>query len=362
MSVEVRNVSKTYGQFVALRDIDLKIETGELVALLGPSGSGKTTLLRIIAGMDIPDPPADGSEKGKIFFFGQDVADMSVGQRRVGFVFQHYALFKHMTVFDNVAFGLRVRPRSNRPSPSEISDRVQKLLQLIQLEGFGKRFPMQLSGGQRQRVALARALAIEPRVLLLDEPFGALDAKVRQSLREWLRRLHDEMHTTTVLVTHDQEEALEVADRVVVMNQAKIEQVGAPEEVFHEPASEFVIDFLGNVNVFRGRMVGGTLRVDGNSGHSASTPSDTSQGPKVFVRPHELQIHRQPMGAGGFRASVERINRAGVNAKVLLKTESMDPVRVDLTLDRLEELQLQPGETVYVHPTQSRVFTPDYEI
>lgn len=362
MSVEVRGVSKTYGNFVALRDVDLRIETGELVALLGPSGSGKTTLLRIIAGMDAPDASPSAGNRGQIFFFDQDVADMSVGQRRVGFVFQHYALFKHMTVFDNIAFGLRVRPKSSRPSKSEITDRVQKLLQLIQLEGFGKRFPMQLSGGQRQRVALARALAIEPKILLLDEPFGALDAKVRQSLREWLRRLHDEMHTTTVLVTHDQEEALEVADRVVVMNQARVEQVGAPEEVFHQPASEFVIDFLGNVNVFRGRVAGGGFQPNSIAKGPSASAKPGQEGPKVYVRPHELQIHRTPTGDGSFRANVERINRAGVNAKVLLKTEADEPVRVDISLDRLDELKLEPGHWVYLNPTQSRIFTPDYTI
>lgn len=363
MSVEVRGVSKTYGNFVALRDVDLRIETGELVALLGPSGSGKTTLLRIIAGMDAPDASPSAGNRGQIFFFDQDVADMSVGQRRVGFVFQHYALFKHMTVFDNIAFGLRVRPKSSRPSKSEITDRVQKLLHLIQLEGFGKRFPMQLSGGQRQRVALARALAIEPKILLLDEPFGALDAKVRQSLREWLRRLHDEMHTTTVLVTHDQEEALEVADRVVVMNQARVEQVGAPEEVFHQPASEFVIDFLGNVNVFRGRVAGGGFQPNSIAKGPSASAKPGQEGPKVYVRPHELQIHRTPTGDGSsFRANVERINRAGVNAKVLLKTEADEPVRVDISLDRLDELKLEPGHWVYLNPTQSRIFTPDYTI
>lgn len=363
MSVEVRGVTKTYGQFVALRDVDLKIETGELVALLGPSGSGKTTLLRIIAGMDVPDAPVDGTDQGKILFFGEDVAQMSVGQRRVGFVFQHYALFKHMTVFENIAFGLRVRPKNARPSNSEIDDRVNRLLKLIQLEGFGQRFPMQLSGGQRQRVALARALAIEPRILLLDEPFGALDAKVRQSLREWLRRLHEEMHTTTVLVTHDQEEALEVSDRVVVMNQARIEQIGAPEEVFHHPASEFVIDFLGNVNVFRGRVTGSAVHVGAFASPVAPASSTlVADGPKIYVRPHELHIHREPQGQGSFQAIVERINRAGVNAKVLLRTDDQDPIRVDISLARLEELQLEPGNAVFVNPTQARVFAPDYTI
>lgn len=362
MSVEVRGVTKTYGQFVALRNIDLKIETGELVALLGPSGSGKTTLLRIIAGMDVPDTPVDGSDQGKILFFGEDVAQMSVGQRRVGFVFQHYALFKHMTVFENIAFGLRVRPKSLRPAKSEIDDRVHRLLKLIQLEGFGQRFPMQLSGGQRQRVALARALAIEPGILLLDEPFGALDAKVRQSLREWLRRLHEEMHTTTVLVTHDQEEALEVSDRVVVMNQARIEQVGAPEDVFHHPASEFVIDFLGNVNVFRGRVTGSAVHFGSLHSHSEQASTPESEGPKIYVRPHELEIQYERQGRDSFQATVERINRAGVNAKVILRTEAQETVRVDVSLARLRELQLELGDVVFVNPMQARVFALDYTI
>jgi len=363
MSVEVRGVSKSYGKFVALDGIDLKIETGELVALLGPSGSGKTTLLRIIAGMDVPDQADQpGDTEGKILFFGEDVAKKGVGQRRVGFVFQHYALFKHMSVFDNIAFGLRVQSRKTRPSKSEIRDRVLRLLKLIQLEGFGNRFPMQLSGGQRQRVALARALAIEPRVLLLDEPFGALDAKVRQSLREWMRRLHDELNTTTVLVTHDQEEALEVADRVVVMNQARSEPVGAPEEVFHHPASEFVIDFLGNVNVFHGRVANGnvragTFRLRGPQGaRSDAEPS------RVYVRPHEMQIERERRDIDCVPATVERINRAGVQAKVLLIAGNSDPIRVDLSMARLQELALQPGDAVYVRPTQARVFAPDYTI
>lgn len=367
MSVEVRGVSKTYGNFTALRDINLKIETGELVALLGPSGSGKTTLLRIIAGMDTPDANGasgaspDGAD-GSILFFGEDVATMSVGQRRVGFVFQHYALFKHMTVFDNIAFGLRVRPKMSRPSKSEISDRVYRLLKLIQLEGFGQRFPMQLSGGQRQRVALARALAIEPKILLLDEPFGALDAKVRQSLRDWLRRLHEEMHTTTVLVTHDQEEALEVADRVVVMNQAKIEQVGSPAEVFHHPASEFVIDFLGNVNVFHGRIAGGSFQPGPLTSHLPQLQRVGDNSTKIYVRPHEMKILRTKEDPDAIEATVERINRAGVNAKVHLQTHQNDQVRVDLPLDQLDALALELGERVYFKPIQARVFAPDYTI
>src|SRR5690606_37256086 len=226
MSIEVKHISKTFGSFTALRDVSLRVNDGELVALLGPSGSGKTTLLRIIAGLEVPDEePAS-----EILFDESSVTGRPVGQRHVGFVFQHYALFRHLTVFENIAFGLRVRPRDQRPSKSEIRDRVHQLLKLVQLENFGGRYPTQLSGGQRQRVALARALAVEPKVLLLDEPFGALDAKVRQGLRDWLRKLHDEIHLTSVLVTHDQEEALEVADRIVVMNQGRIEQTGTPED------------------------------------------------------------------------------------------------------------------------------------
>ena len=250
MSIDVQHISKTFGSFRALDDVSLKINDGELVALLGPSGSGKTTLLRIIAGLESPDPNPGAS----IRFYDEDVSRRAVGERQVGFVFQHYALFRHMTVFENVAFGLRVRHKSTRPSKEEIRDRVERLLSLVQLAQFSKRYPSQLSGGQRQRVALARALAVEPKVLLLDEPFGALDAQVRKGLRAWLRRLHEEIHITSVLVTHDQEEALEVADRVVVMNNSKIEQEGTPDEVFHNAKTQFVMEFLGQVNVFHGRV------------------------------------------------------------------------------------------------------------
>ncbi len=292
MSIEVQNISKSFGSFSALKDISLKIENGELVSLLGPSGSGKTTLLRVIAGMESPDP----NPNSHVYFFGEDVANTPVGDRKVGFVFQHYALFKHMSVFENIAFGLRVRPRSKRPTESTIRDKVHSLLKLIQLEGFGTRFPKQLSGGQRQRVALARALAIEPQVLLLDEPFGALDAKVRKGLRDWLRGLHDELNTTTILVTHDQEEALEVSDRVVVMNQAQIEQVGPPDEVFHHPASEFVMDFLGNVNVFHGRVNQGQAVLDDIRVRLADSTIPDEEQAKVYVRPNEMSISRTPLG------------------------------------------------------------------
>src|SRR5574341_666762 len=252
MSIEVRHITKTFGDFAALKEVSLEIPTGELIALLGPSGSGKTTLLRVIAGLEIADP---GS--GAILFDGEDAASRSSRDRQVGFVFQHYALFRHMTIFENIAFGLRVRPRRVRPSDGEIRERVSALLKLVQLDWLAARYPSQLSGGQRQRVALARALAVEPKVLLLDEPFGSLDAKVRQELRRWLRRLHDEIRVTSVFVTHDQEEALEVSDRVVVMNQGRVEQVGTPQEVFERPATPFVMGFLGVVNVFHGRVEAG---------------------------------------------------------------------------------------------------------
>ena len=254
MGIDVHNITKTFGAFTALRDVSLSVATGELVALLGPSGSGKTTLLRIIAGLEEPD-----AGSGAILFHDEDVARQRVGSRQVGFVFQHYALFRHMTVFENVAFGLRVRPRRLRPGRSLVKYKVMRLLKLVQLESMSHRYPHQLSGGQRQRVALARALAIEPKVLLLDEPFGALDARVRQELRQWLRRLHDEIHLTSVFVTHDQDEALELADRVLVMNEGRIEQIGTPDEVFHRPATEFVVKFLGQVNFFHGRLEGGKV-------------------------------------------------------------------------------------------------------
>ena len=245
MAIVIRNVRKKFGDFTALKDVSLHIESGELIALLGPSGSGKTTLLRIIAGLEIPDA-------GKIFLQGKDTANLSARERNVGFMFQHYALFKHMTVFDNVAFGLNVRSRARRPSKRAIREKVLELLRLVRLEDLHERYPSQLSGGQRQRVALARALAVEPRVLLLDEPFGALDAKVRKELRRFMRRLHETIHVTTVFVTHDQEEAMEVADRVVVMSHGAIEQIGTPSEVWHQPANGFVYDFLGNYNEFDG--------------------------------------------------------------------------------------------------------------
>jgi sulfate transport system ATP-binding protein len=354
MSIEIQRVSKHFGTFPALENVSLRVATGELVALLGPSGSGKTTLLRIISGLETPD---NGS--GQILLHDEDVTDRHVGTRRVGFVFQHYALFRHMTVFENVAFGLRVRPRRLRPPRSQIREKVRTLLKLVQLEWLANRYPTQLSGGQRQRVALARALAIEPRVLLLDEPFGALDANTRQELRRWLRRLHGELHVTSVLVTHDQEEALEVADRVVVMNAGHIEQIGTPEAVFHHPCNEFVMNFLGRVNVFRGRVEGGKallgpLEVEYTGpAHAGGRPA------RGLVRPYHLDIEMQANGKPGFRACILRINAAGPQVKVDLATDSGEPVHVELTHERFRALNIFAGKEVFVIPREVNVFVDD---
>ena len=358
MSIQLRNISKHFGTFAAVDGVSLDIAAGELVALLGPSGSGKTTLLRIIAGLETFDV-GPGSV---ILIDGKDVTQESVGTRQIGFVFQHYALFRHMTISDNIAFGLRVRRRAERPVKAEIHRRVLELLKLIQLEGLGGRYPAQLSGGQRQRVALARALAIEPKVLLLDEPFGALDARVRQSLRHWLRRLHDEIHVTSVLVTHDQEEALEVADRVVLMNHGKIEQAGTPEEVFHHPATPFVVDFLGTVNLFKGRIeagraVFGPLVV--NPPHSAGGDGRTAD---LFVRPHDLEIHTQRNGNSSLQAKVLRIHSAGPTVRIQLCGEGDQPIYVEMPHDRFREEPFAVGAEVYVTPRNPHVFVHDFSI
>lgn len=351
MGIILSNVSKTFGGFTALHDVSLKIDSGGLTALLGPSGSGKTTLLRIIAGLEQPDP---GS--GPIRFSDEDMAGRPIQERRVGFVFQHYALFRHMTVFENVAFGLRVRARSERPSRQEIQRKVHDLLKLVQLEALAERFPSQLSGGQRQRVALARALAVEPQVLLLDEPFGALDAKVRKKLRAWLRRLHRELHITSVFVTHDQEEALEVADNIVVMNEGSIVQVGTPEEVFHNPATEFVLDFLGNVNVFHARLEGGKLAF---ASCELEAPQDLAEGvdtARVFVRPHELDLDLTPGRGPGFAARVTRVHAAGPTVNLTMEAPSGEVFTAEITQERLRELDLGEGKRVFVSLRGVRVF------
>jgi sulfate transport system ATP-binding protein len=347
MSIEVKNITKRFASFTALNHVDLEIPTGELVALLGPSGSGKTTLLRIIAGLEVADA-------GTVRFDGDDITDCSVRERRVGFVFQHYALFRHMTVFENIAFGLQVRPARLRPPKETIRAKVHELLKLIQLEGLAQRYPSQLSGGQRQRVALARALAVEPSVLLLDEPFGALDAKVRVELRRWLRQLHDEIRITSVFVTHDQEEALEVADRVVVMNQGRIEQVGPPDQVYDHPVSPFVYQFLGNVNLFHGRVDDGQASL-----HHRATPAGETlpdQDTVVYVRPHFLEIHRQPNGGSHFRAVIKHINRAGPLVKIDALTEWGDLVQVELPQEKFRELRLSRNEAVFLIPKEMKVF------
>lgn len=352
MSISVQNISKTFGGFSALRGVNLRVETGELVALLGPSGSGKTTLLRIIAGLERPDPG------GTILFQDEDVVGRPVGERNVGFVFQHYALFRHMSVFENVAFGLRVRPRRLRPSDAEIVRRVRDLLKLVQLEAFADRYPNQLSGGQRQRIALARALAVEPRILLLDEPFGALDARVRVELRRWLRRLHDEIHVTSVFVTHDQEEALEVADRVVVMDHGRIEQVGTPDEVYNAPASPFVYQFLGSVNRLEGRVEAGRALVAGRA--LAQVPDLPAGDAVAYVRPHEIAVTRTPGDDASLPATVLSAHSAGPMARVQFARDTTGEV-VEVVLARAEfdALALSSGERVFLIPRRMRFFPND---
>ncbi len=302
MSISIEHVVKEFEGFRALRDVSLEIESGELVALLGPSGCGKTTLLRIVAGLEQADA-------GRIRFFGQDMTDVHVRHRGVGFVFQHYALFRHMTVLDNVGFGLSVRKRRDRPGKDEIERRVQRLLELVQLDGLAGRYPAQLSGGQRQRVALARALAVEPKVLLLDEPFGALDAKVRKDLRRWLRRLHDELHITTVFVTHDQEEAMEVADRIVVMDRGQVAQIGSVDALYEAPSSPFVFEFLGSANVLPVEVKGREIFLPGNT-QAIVTDSIHANGPSaLYVRPADLRIAAS--GAPGLDVVVDEVVRTG---------------------------------------------------
>jgi sulfate transport system ATP-binding protein len=360
MSIEVRNITKRFGSFTALNSVSLEVRSGELIALLGPSGSGKTTLLRIIAGLDFADP---GS--AQVFFHGEEVTNRRASERKAGFAFQHYALFRHLTVFENIAFGLRVRPRETRPPEAEIRQRVTRLLQLIQLEPLAGRYPSQLSGGQRQRVALARALAVEPKVLLLDEPFGALDAKVRKELRRWLRRLHDEIHITSIFVTHDQEEALEVADRVVVMNEGRIEQIGTPEQVYDEPANAFVFDFLGNVNLFRSRIAHGSIKVGDTEIHVRKTePAAASDAPaSVYFRPHDVKITTTPGGSATVEAQILHVNAAGPVVKLDLKrTDDGSAFEVQVPRDEWRGLNLQPGVRVYVQLQRVRVFSDNQSI
>ncbi len=406
MSIEVKNVSKSFRDFHALNDVSLKVESGELVALLGPSGSGKTTLLRIIAGLDFAD-------KGQVLIDGQDAGSLHVKERNVGFVFQHYALFRHMTVFDNVAFGLRVRPRQIRLSNDAIEDKVMSLLKLVHLDKFYDRYPSQLSGGQRQRVALARALAVEPKLLLLDEPFGALDAKVRKELRRWLRRLHDDMHITSIFVTHDQEEAMEVSDRVVVMNQGTIEQMGTPEQVYHQPSNGFVYDFLGNYNEFIGwKDVTGNVHLAEDDLWNAGKPVSavTSTGGKahwlnrypelvgairkvmpgiplpagapayriepgvnrqqmravlaergtpvrVYARPHEMFVTKTPDAEHEYiPVQVIHINPAGSLAKIEMQRQNGIILQAEVPKTIIDSLTIRKHDKIFVRPKNVRVF------
>ncbi|WP_109107170.1 sulfate ABC transporter ATP-binding protein [Azospirillum sp. TSO35-2] len=345
MNIDIQGITKRFGAFLALDRVDLRIDSGELVALLGPSGSGKTTLLRIIAGLETADA-------GSVLFGGENALQRHPRDRQVGFVFQHYALFRHMTVFDNVAFGLQVRPRSQRPSKAAIAERVQELLRLVQLDPLADRYPSQLSGGQRQRVALARALAIEPRVLLLDEPFGALDAKVRKELRRWLRHLHDAMGITSVFVTHDQEEALELADRVVVMNQGRIEQIGTPTTVYRDPATPFVYEFLGDVNRIECTIDGGLVRlarlglplggVGGQAGQAI-----------VYVRPHDIDLAPADGDAGPATGIVRRLYEVGA----LIRAEvDYAGTRLDVAIPAGEPTRLRAGDPVRVAIRRGLVF------
>jgi sulfate/thiosulfate transport system ATP-binding protein len=314
--IAVETVTKTFGQFVALDHVSIQVPNGGLTALLGPSGSGKSTLLRVIAGLEQPD-------SGRVVISGEDTTAMRVQDRNVGFVFQHYAAFKHMTVFDNIAFGLRIRGEG----AGTIRERVGRLIELVHLQGFERRYPNQLSGGQRQRMALARALAVEPRVLLLDEPFGALDAKVRNELRAWLRRLHDEVHVTTIFVTHDQEEAMDVADQIIVMNDGRVEQSGSPRDLYEDPASEFVMSFVG----------------------PAHRLGD------AWVRPHDVEVHHEPNGQT-IEAMVDRIVHLGFEVRIELTLPDGDHFSVQLTRDQVEELELIEGQIVFVRPRETRVF------
>jgi len=357
MKIEMQHINKRFGAFHALREVSVDIPDGQLVGLLGPSGSGKTTLLRIMAGLETPDD-------GRILFDGRDTTHLPPRERSVGFVFQHYALFRHMTVFENIAFGLRIQPRARRPAETAIRERVMALLQLIQLEGLAARYPAQLSGGQRQRVALARALAVEPKVLLLDEPFGALDAKVRKELRRWLRQLHDTIHVTSVFVTHDVEEALEVADRIVVLNGGRVEQVGAPDHVYENPANPFVCNFLGNVNLFHARVHQGRALV---AGVEVPVPEHAAANNKpafAAARPHDIEVTRTCRGADSIGVTVDHILPIGPIVRLRLRrADNGDLVEAELSKDQWRTLKPVTGEYLYVEPHNLRVFVEeDYVI
>ena len=349
MTIEVKNIVKKFGAFAALDDVDLKVGKGELLALLGPSGSGKTTLLRIIAGLDWPDA-------GEVRIDGEDALGHGASERHVGFVFQHYALFRHMTVFENVAFGLRVKPRRERPSEAVIREKVHELLKLVQLDWLAQRFPSELSGGQRQRIALARALAVEPKVLLLDEPFGALDAKVRKELRSWLRRLHDDLHISTIFVTHDQEEALEVADRIVVLNRGHVEQVGSPQDVYDHPQTSFVYEFLGAANRLKGSVDASGFVAQGAAKPIAAVAHFT--GPALaYVRPHDLTLYPTDSGhRDGIVVGVRRVVTLGGSVRIELEGSEGNVLEAELDRETWRELNLNVGDGVTAVPRVLRVF------
>ncbi|OWK45605.1 sulfate/molybdate ABC transporter ATP-binding protein [Fimbriiglobus ruber] len=354
MSITAKNIWKRFDGKAVLRGVTVEAPTGALVALLGPSGSGKTTLLRIIAGLEVAD-------SGAVQFHDDDITRHSARDRNMGFVFQHYALFRHMTVFENVAFGLRVR----RWPEQKVRDRVHELLNLVKLPEMAARYPAQMSGGQRQRIALARALAPEPKVILLDEPFGALDAQVREELRHWLRRFHDQFHVTSIFVTHDQEEAFEVADRVIVMHDGKVEQAGTPAEVFEHPVNEFVMKFLGRVNVFQtllkdGRVLLGNVEMPVGKGAVVETGSGKAD---VYVRPHELDIGRTADTGNCIRGKVVHINPAGSVVKVRVHAEDFGlMVNVDISPEKYRSMDLRADDQVFVSPKTAKIFEPDYTI
>jgi len=344
VAISVRNLSKRYGTFQAVNDVSFDVPAGQLVALLGPSGSGKSTILRIIAGLET-------AETGTVELTGEDATAVPIQHRGVGFVFQHYALFRHMTVRDNIAFGLRVR----KLPKAEIRARVDELLDLVQLTGYATRYPSQLSGGQRQRVALARALAPRPKVLLLDEPFGALDAKVRDELRTWLRRLHDEVHVTSLFVTHDQQEAFEVADQVVVLNRGRIEQMGPPQELYERPRTPFVTEFLGSVNVLRGRTASGLAML----GDGIQVPTEIGGGDvpvSVYVRPHDLDLTHERNGRPSWPGRVTRVTPLGAFVRLDVELTDSSSVRVELTRQRYAAVEPQIGETIFLAPRDLKVF------
>ena len=354
MSIHIKGINKSFGKTQVLHDINLDLPSGQLVGLLGPSGSGKTTLLRIIAGLE-------QANSGRIHFNGHDVTDLHARDRKVGFVFQSYALFRHMTVFDNIAFGLTLMPKAQRPSNNEIKQKVANLLEMIQLSHVADRFPAQLSGGQRQRVALARSLAVEPGVLLLDEPFGALDAQVRKELRRWLRRLHDELHFTSVFVTHDQEEAMDVSDQVVVMSQGRVEQMGTPDAIWQEPASRFVLEFLGEVNKIDGELNGSRFKV-GHYPLSLPVASHKQGAASWYLRPHEISLKAQADAQHPLPVLVTDVNARGSLVQLELEPKDWPGQLMEAQLPHQHLIGVQRGQTLYLGSQGGRLYVGDQQV